>query len=100
MIFCGQQERRAGSPLVLATFPRDALYPYKCRTMLIHERNFAPQAYVESLPVKVQVELESPFTGCRVTLAGATLPLGHTFPISQFWKMCGEPVDDASWKKT
>jgi hypothetical protein len=45
---------------------------------MIHERNVASLPCIESLPVKVQVELESRLTGRRVNLAGGILALGCT----------------------
>src|SRR5258708_13153563 len=85
MIFSNLEEWRLGSPPGLETGLNDALYPYKCRTMPVPIRNFAPNWRVENPSVKAQVGLESRLTGPRVHLARGTPALGHAiFPIPFF----------------
>ena len=77
MIFYGWQETRVGSPPGLGTDTNEAFHPYKCRIVPIQGRNLAMTSRVKCLPAKVQVELESRFTGRRGNGAGYTLALGR-----------------------
>ena len=78
MIFFRLRALRVGSPPALATFPTDALSPYNCSARLVLGRNLTPPQCIETLPDKMQIELESWLAGRRMNLAIGALALGRT----------------------
>ncbi len=76
MIFYGHADRRAESPPSLGTGNCQVLNPYKRSMMPIWTANHALARRAESLPVKVQVELESRLTARRGSATNCDLALG------------------------
>jgi hypothetical protein len=57
---------------------------------MILDRSQSRLRWIESLPIKVQVELESRFTGPLVTLLGGILTLDYNIPRIPILEECAE----------